>query len=202
MLASAIARRQTRWTALLLGCVAAAAVSVAANHASAQVNAGLEGGVAYRFATPSLTPGLAYGAHAEGKPIPILSVGAYYLAYDLGIDGAPSTVSSVAFRSFGGRVRFTLPLPGSNFRPFAYAGVGYVSVSYPMLSEVVERDGHFVELPIGLGVGYKLAKLVELTADVALRPGFGFGGDAYDGPQKYDESNVGLAAMLGAAVDL
>lgn len=186
-----------------------------ANEASAQVNAGVDGGFAYRSSTPKLNMGMAYGAHLAVKPIEMVSVGAYYLGYDLGLDGAPNTVKDAAFRSYGGRVRFTLPIPESDFRPYGYVGMGYVSVSYPVSAtsfdastpagvgvDFVEADGHFVEVPIGLGVGYKLAKLFELSLDFAIRPGFGFGGSAYDAGSGYDESKIGFTGLLGASVDL
>ena len=187
----------------------------AEREANAQVNAGVDGGFAYRSSTPNLDLGWAYGAHLAYKPIEMVSIGAYYVGYDLGLDGTPNTVKDAAFRSWGGRVRFTLPIPDSNFRPYGYLGFGYVSTSYPVedtgfdpntMGDVsigfIERDGHFLEVPIGLGAGYKVAKLLELSLDFALRPGFGFGGDAYEGDQAVDETKIGLTGLFGVSVDL
>lgn len=199
-------------TAILAGSI----VSLGAERdAHAQVNVGVDGGFAYRSSTPKLDLGLAYGAHAAFKPIDMLSIGAYYVGYDLGLDGAPNTVKDAAFHAWGGRVRFTMPLPDSNFRPYGYLGMGYVSASYPVedtgftpdaMGNVpvgfIERDGHFIEVPIGLGAGYKAGKLFELSLDFALRPGFGFGGDAYEGDQSVDDTNIGLTGMLGVSIDL
>lgn len=183
--------------------------------AQAQVNAGVDGGVAYRSSTPKLNLGWAYGAHAEVKPLEVLSIGAYYLGYDLPLDGAPNTVKDAGFRSLGGRARFTLPLPDSNFRPYGYLGFGYVWTSYPVEDTgfnpdimgntpvgFIQRDGHFLEVPLGIGLGYKIGGIFELSADIALRPGFGFGGDAYEGPYPVDETKIGLTGLIGASIDL
>ncbi|MFW5741118.1 MAG: hypothetical protein ACOC1F_12205, partial [Myxococcota bacterium] len=96
-----------------------------------------------------------------------------------------------------------------------YLGLGYVWASYPVEDtgfdpnnmgnvsvDFVERDGHFLEVPIGIGAGYKVAKLFELSLDVAFRPGFAFGGDAFEGDQSVDETRIGLTGMLGASIDL
>lgn len=182
--------------------------------ANAQFNGGLEGGIAARTGTPSLQPGLAWGVHASVSPVPVLSVGAYYLGYNMTVDGAPATAHKAAFDSFGGKLRLTLPLPASDFRPYGYLGFGRVNASYPVETvplvddtsgipaTLLPRKGHFYELPVGLGLGYKTAKILELSIDFGVRPSFGFGGDAYDGPAAYDKTKLGFTGMLGVALDL
>jgi len=203
-----------RKAVLAMASSAAVAMMLASGPANAQVNAGVEGGVAARNGSPSLDPGLAWGAHLAVKPLPMLSVGAYYLGYNMALDGAPATAHKVAFNTFGGKIWLTVPLPVSALRPYGYVGFGRVGVTYPVegttrvdLTSVVPtslipRDGHFLEVPVGLGLGYKTAKIVELSLDLAIRPSFGFAGDAYEGSLAYDKTKMGYTGMLGAAIDL
>ena len=192
----------------------AVAMVLATAPANAQVNAGVEGGLAARNGSPSLDPGLAWGAHLAVKPLPILSVGAYYLGYNMALEGAPATAHKVAFNTLGGKIRLTIPLPVSDLRPYGYVGFGRVGVTYPVEATVLvdqtstvptsltPRDGHFLEAPVGLGLGYKTARIIELSLDLAIRPSFGFAGDAYEGPSGYDKTTMGYTGMLGAAIDL
>jgi opacity protein-like surface antigen len=187
----------------------------AQNDAHAQVNAGIDGGFAYRSSTPKLNLGWAYGAHAEAKPVDTLAIGAYYLVYDLPVDGTPNTVKSAGFRSLGGRARFTLPIPDSNLQPYGYLGLGYVWATYPVEDsgfnpdimgnvpvQFIQRDGHYLEIPIGIGLGYKIGNFFMLSADISLRPGVGFGGDAYKGHSPVDETKIGMTGLIGASMDL
>lgn len=209
------ARRFNLGAALVASGIGAAVLFGYSSQAQAQIRAGVEGGMAYRSSTPKLDPGLAAGAHAEIKLVPMLSVGPYFLWYTLNPSDAGAGVANAAFHTWGGRVRFTLPLPGSSFRPFAYAGLGRTGVSYPgefvsqpaytstpVAADITKREGWFLEAPLGLGLGYQVLRIVQLSADFALRPGFSFKGDAYEGSKGYDKPTMGFSCLLGAAIDL
>jgi hypothetical protein len=201
--------------AAVAACLGALALVGAQRTARAQgLNLGFDLGAATRSSTPSLGTGVAAGAHAEYKIIPMLSVGAYFLHYDLPIEGAPNTVQPVSFNTFGGRVRFTLPLPKPEFRPYAYLGMGRVGTRYPAhvqmaslstggpgINTVSEVDGRFVEVPIGLGFAYQLFKAAQVFGELALRPGFAFAGGAHEPPAAWDQTKMGFTALAGAALD-
>lgn len=180
--------------------------------AQAQLNAGAEVGLAYRSSDPKLKPGMAAGAHAEYKLIPMLALGPYFLWYDLAPEGS-NINSNSTFVTWGGRLRFTLPLPGSKFRPYAFAGLGRTGVTYPgelvttgmygsaRTADVTRRSGWFLEMPIGLGLGYQVVRFAQISADFALRQGFNFKGDAYEGNDPLGKPKTGFTVMAGAALD-
>jgi len=71
----------------------------------------------------------------------------------------------------------------------------------PRSVDFTRRSGWFLEMPIGLGLGYQVARLVQISADFALRPGFDFHGDAFAGPNPVDQPKMGLSGLVGAALD-
>jgi hypothetical protein len=188
-----------------------AALLAVSSGAQAQVNLGPELGVAYRSSDPKLNPGFAVGARAEYKLVPMLAVGAYVLWYELGED-IPDIHSNTSFTAVGGRMRFMLPLPGSSFSPYAFAGLGYVRASYPEefsvkptmsttpTAELTKHDGWFLEVPIGLGLAWKPFKVVQLSVDYALRPGFNYKGSAYEGAHPCNDK-IGMSLLFGVALD-
>ncbi len=210
-------RSRTHCVLLSLMAVAGATTVITlSSTAHAQLlNAGAELGVATRSgSTPGLNAGLAVGVHAELKILPLISVGAYYLGSHHSRDGAASTVSDAGFNTFGGRVRLTLPIPATSLRPYAFAGVGRVGVTYPALAtavasgsptpplSLVDRSGYYIETPIGLGLGYQILQIIQLSFDLAARPGMAFSGDVYDVKPAYDHTKMSVTAMFGASLDL
>jgi len=210
--------RSTCRKVFALSCITSAAfcaLSVfCAQEAEAQVNIGAEAGLAYRSSSPSLQLGQAVGAHAEVKIVPLLSVGGYYLYQQLGQEDAGDNAQPAAFRTFGGRARLSMPMPGSNFRPYSFIGVGYTDVEYPSTAtigninaaavnttNIVNRSGSYVETPIGVGCGYQLS-IIQLSLDLAFRPGFAFSGNAYDGATAFDKPQIGFSSMLGLSLDI
>jgi hypothetical protein len=197
---------------LLAGGLGAAVFFGAEQRAQAQINMGAEVGVAYRSSEPKLNPGFAGGVHAEYKLVPMLALGAYFLYYELSPDQAAITPSA-SFTTVGGRLRFTLPLPGSAFRPYAFAGLGRTGTVYPgemnttnmygspRTVDFTRRSGWFLEMPIGLGLGYQVGRIAQISADFALRPGFNFNGDAFNGPNPVDQPKMGFTVLIGAALD-
>lgn len=211
--------RFAKRTSLLKGLLASATIVavpfVGVRDARAQVFAGGDFGFAIRSSDPGLDPGMAVGAHVEYKIVPMVSVGGYFLHYDLGVQGAPPLDPAVIFNAYGGRVRLILPLEETRFYPYALIGLGYTSVTYPsnaIVSPMIgvggtrptqftSLAGHFAEVPFGLGLGYKVAKIAMISAEFVLRPGFGFGGDAYSLPNGFGEPKMGFTGMLGASLD-
>lgn len=183
--------------------------------AHAQLNAGVDLGVAKRASDPALDFGLSYGAHLEGKVLESVGVGAYYFGYELALEKAPSTVKRASFHALGLRARYTMHIPSSRFMPYGFAGLGYVWSSYPVdLIDIsnttvaatnrffLRNDGHFWEAPVGIGLGYRVMDALVMSLDVSLRPSFGFGGEAYEIGHSIDTTTIGFAALLGASVDL
>lgn len=203
--------------ALMTGGLVGAAALLYPQTASA-LNGGVEYGVVKRNADDphNFKLGTGWGAHLELSLLPILNVGPYYLHYELAPSGrGASATHDGAFDALGLRARFFIPLPDSNWRPYAYAGIGYTAVRYPSFELPFDvnnpamrtggfeaRRGYFFETPVGLGVAYEVIRILHLSADFAMRPGFGFGGAAYDDVSAYSEPKWGYSILLGAAVDL
>lgn len=202
----------------MAGALLGAAALLASEEASA-LNTGVEFGLIKRNADAphNFSLGTGFGAHLEVAALPVLNIGPYYLHYELANPDQPSSSAThdANFNTLGLRARFMLPLPQSRFVPFAYTGIGYTWIRYPSLPIAFDvdnpamrtggfeqRKGHFWEIPVGLGVACELAKIFHLSADFAIRPGVGFGGDAYGGERPYSEPTWGYSAMIGAALNL
>jgi hypothetical protein len=183
----------------------AVAVLFAASTAEAMINVGAEGGIVKRTADPpnDLKLGLGYGVHGELALLPLLTLGPYYLHYELSsADRSALGAADAAFNVLGLRARFTLPIPGS-YKPYAYAGAGYTWVNYSLVAPVVGSgavSGHFFETPIGVGIAYEVIEILQLSLDAAYRPAFGFGGDAFGTGSTGPSS--GWSVLLGAAINL
>jgi hypothetical protein len=148
-----------------------------------------------------LDVGFGIGVHGELSLIPLINVGPYYLHYELSSADRPALgAADAVFNALGLRARSILPVPGS-FKPYGYVGIGYVWASYsPALGN---RTGHLIEIPIGVGVAFeKILELFQITADVAYRPAFGFGGDAFNGIGAANHPTSGWSVLLGAAIAL
>lgn len=201
------------WAAGLLG-----AAAVLAPAQAFALNGGIEYGLVKRNADDphNFKLGTGWGAHLEAAILPVLNFGPYFLHYELASpERSSSTTHDSSFDTLGLRARFMLPLPSSRFQPYAYAGFGYTWVRYPSFPVAFEvnnpamrtggferRKGRFYEIPVGLGVAYEIAKIVHLSGDFAIRPGVGFGGEAYDKLPSYSEPKWGYSLMLGAALNL
>jgi|SRR5882724_2451411 len=169
--------------------------------AQAIINVGAEGGLVKRTADApnNLKIGIGYGLHGEIAFLPLIKLGPYYLHYELSsADAAPGAADAV-FNTLGLRARLMLPIPGS-IKPYGFAGVGYTWVDYAPV--VGDRKGHFFETPLGAGIAYEVLPIFQLSLDVAYRPAFGFGGDAFDAAAPASQPSSGWSLMLGAALDL
>jgi len=185
------------------GAVLSLSVAVLATpfDAHAILNAGAEGGLVKRTADApnNLKIGIGYGLHGEVDFLPLLKVGPYYLHYELSSADAVQGSADAVFNTLGLRARLMLPIPGS-YKPYAFAGIGYTWVDYAPV--VGDRKGHFFETPLGAGIAYEVLPIFQLSLDVAYRPAFGFGGDAFDAAAPASKPSSGWSVMLGAALSL
>jgi hypothetical protein len=123
--------------------------------------------------------------------LPLLRAGAY-VAHD------SSPVAGISARqttSAGLHLRLSSPWPRDPWRVWAFAGLGYASTYAPSYhtalrlsadptqpatdASVQGAGGAFFEVPLGVGVAYKLRKPWELMAELGTRIGFGFNGSVY-----------------------
>jgi opacity protein-like surface antigen len=187
----------------VLFAVAPLLVVLVPQRAEALINAGAEAGIVKRSAdAPSnLDLGIGYGVHGELGLLPFLNIGPYYLHYELSSADRPAFGSAdAAFNTLGLRARVTLPIPGS-LKPYALAGTGYTWVNYSPAGG--DRSGHFLEIPIGVGLGFeKLLEIFQLSLDATYRPAVAFGGDAFSGLGAANHPTNGWSLLLGAAVNL
>lgn len=189
-------------TLLGLGLVTAAALS--SGDASASfLDLGVQGGVSSRtLADVKYKPGFNFQAHADLALIPpILMLGAYVNGFPFGGQAYPkagqgvNTNEAIDFRSYGLRAKLKLPIPGG-FTPYAIAGVGLVSASFPDITiqkcatiagqsgcveqKVPNANKLFAEFVLGVGAMIKLGGPVHLTLEGAWRPTTGYKNEDYD----------------------
>jgi hypothetical protein len=155
--------------------------------------------------------GLGFGFHVDvgGR---IVQVGPYYFHADLPRKEDPASFYDGSFHAAGVRARFTMPTQG--LKPYGYVGLGYVWMSYEMSDMgqaffCSERgcpflprstSGHLFELPLGVGVALVFTKDFQMYFDFALRPGFGFGGDAYSNSPAHPTPGMGWSVVMGLAL--
>ena len=149
--------------------------------------------------------------HGHVALLPLVRVGAY-LGHDISPQGNSGS-RQITF--FGARVKVNSPWPHDPWRAYFFAGFGYAAVYAPSYHTSVispgatgmpaKEDalvdgvgGHFFEIPLGIGIAYKVRKPLEITAELSGRFGFGFGGDLYD----LDRGRVGSSpSQIGLLVD-
>ena len=176
------------------------ATLLAAGAASAQLHwdAGVQAGVARRIYTGG-TGGGGFGpiAGIQGHValFPLIRVGAY-LSHDLSPADDGGTMRNVT--SAGLRLKVSAPWPRGQWHAWAFLGAGYVGVYAPSYhraldtgvgtspgltdARVAGAGGSHVEIPLGIGVGYRFWRPWEVTLEVGSRFGFGFVGSIYQDP--------------------
>jgi hypothetical protein len=162
--------------------------------------------------------------HGHIALVPLFRLGAY-VGHD--IAPMPGDITALQITSFGARVKATSPWPLDPWRIWAFVGFGYAGVYGPSYHThvpgaqtdalVVGAGGGFFEVPLGLGVSYKLRRPWHLMAELSGRGGFGFSGSVFDSatgrsafPQNgasFYASNPGVPSfaaslLLGIMVDL
>ncbi|HZU84013.1 MAG TPA: hypothetical protein VE987_13890 [Polyangiaceae bacterium] len=164
-------RRARRDQAIAAGVAVGVACSLAwTRSAAAQVrwDASVLVGATQRLtagdpAAPRPTPGPSAEVHAHVAVLPMIRVGAYG-AFDW--SPAPSSPSR-RIGAVGLRVKLTPPILPAPWRTWAFLGAGVADAFTP-------RDAGgdsigMVELPVGVGVGYKLRGPWELCAELGAR---------------------------------
>jgi hypothetical protein len=137
-------------------------------------------------------PVLQLAAHLALLPLVHAGV---YVGHDISPLPDPAAARNITFMGARGKVQ--LPMSG-NLRGYGFAGFGLALVTqqsftftgFPFVSaggtvnrkdaEVESAGGHFFEVPLGLGVAYKLRKPWELIAELGFRVGFAHSGSVYD----------------------
>jgi hypothetical protein len=184
----------------LLALLLAGAALFVARGARAQVrwDLGAQAGVMQRLRTgsdvaaPGPEPGPAFGVQGHLAVVPMVRVGLY-------ASGDFSPTSDRGTRSFwegGLHVKFTPPLLPAPWRTWVFAGFGYAytyKTSYhhpetdpnghPVDVAYDSTHGGMLDIPAGVGLGYKLQGLsvpCVLFAELGGRFGVGFFGPMYD----------------------
>jgi hypothetical protein len=175
VLASSPANAQTRWDASLQ-------VGASGRIFSGNPNvAGLPGSI-----------GPVVGLEGDVALVPLLRLGAYadFEYADTGEPAAPTAVS------FGGRVKVMLPGYRGGVHWWLFTGFGGVVLDAPGYSQSVvvpvteaslstvsatvpSATGYFMEVPVGIGMGWRLRKPWELVAELQGRFGFDMGGSYF-----------------------
>lgn len=183
--------------AALLAITAGVVTILSPTRADAQVHwdLGAQAGAIDRFMTggdaagASPRPGPVFQAQGHLALVPMVRLGAY-ASTDV------SRTSDRGTRTFwegGLHVRFTPPLLSTPWRAWAFAGFGYAytyKTSYHHAEvgpnggsiDVAYGDvyGGMLDVPLGIGLGYKVRGPWELFAELGGRFGVGFFGPMYD----------------------
>ena len=164
---------------------------------------GVHGGVAKRFLTdrPCVSGfacqdasfGPVVGVQAHLALIPFLRAGVYGSFEVSPVEGNYAARNMFAF---GAQAKVMSPWPRDDWRLWLTLGVGYVTAYGPSFSITLRPQpdpngqgsyptpvdgggGGFLEVPIGVGVSYKLRKPFVLYAELLSRFGGGFWGTLY-----------------------
>lgn len=176
--------------------VAVASAALVTSSAEAQVHWDAEvlAGAQKRFLSQKsgddagFGPAVALQGHVA--LFPLLRVGGYARG-ELSAYGG----DAAARRMLGGglQLKITPPWPRGNWRMWATLGVGYVGVYAPSYTTsllvagtrtpvlIDGSGGGFLEIPIAIGVSYKLRKPWILLFQLDTRFGAGFSGSVYGG---------------------
>jgi hypothetical protein len=200
--------------ALCFGVASAALVSFAAPrpaHADVHYDIGGQVGVARRILSAQTPlgddagPGPIFELRAHLALLPLVRVGAY-LEHDISPISSGRYGGSRQFTAGGLHVRLLSPIPTGKLRLYLGVGVGYVGVYAPSYTSSTAYDangnpvsnvfvqgstGSFWEFPFVLGASYRVARHFDLTAELGLRIGVGFGGDVYNGRAGSAQTSTG-----------
>ncbi len=184
-----------------LACCAAVALALlwsrgarAQLHTDLSAQVGLEKRLlaARAAGVPDASPGLRADLRGHVALFPFIRIGAYG-AFAFANQG--NLGRSVA--ALGLHARIVSPVPRTeSFSLWLSVGTGYART---FLSGQGAPGGGYVELPIGIGAGYKLRKPLSLFADAQSSFGVGHHGGAY--AEGAGADRVALAFSLGALLD-
>jgi len=156
-----------RWL-LAIGLSSAAFVTPFDARAQVHWDAGAQAGATDRIATgavPSRSPGPSGEIHAHVAVYPMLRVGPY-AAFDL------SPVSGLPDRrvySAGARAKVTPPWLAAPWRVWGFLGFGIAYAYAPSTPSLRSSSTTMPEVPVGVGMGYRLHGPWELCAELGAR---------------------------------
>jgi hypothetical protein len=192
-----------------------------ASSASAQLHwdASVHAGAYERFVVSGLgtaLPGPTAGMQGHIALFPFIRAGVY-ASWDMSPTNGRAPPRE--FFSFGAQGKVFSPWPSGDLRLFLTAGVGYAGVLAPggytvplqprndpmvYMATVDGSGGGFAEIPVGIGVSYRLRTPYLVYAEVLSRFGMGFWGTLYGekGGRNAREPTLGTQAIGMDGYDL
>ncbi len=175
-------------------------------------DASLQGGVMKRFlaSQPAGARDAGFGPFVELEGhvalLPLVRVGGY-LGTEISPRGGDPSARNI---TWGGlRAKVMSPWPRGDLRLWLFLGFGIAGVYEPSYRTAAPANtlmggagGHFFEVPLGIGVSYKLRKPLELCAELGKRIGFADSGSTYDGAGSTGKDRFAIGLSLGVLVDL
>jgi hypothetical protein len=129
-------------------------------------------------------------AYGHVAIVPLVRAG-LYVAED--VSTAPG-LPAREITSGGLHIKLIPPLFSGRWRAWLAAGFGYAVVHAP-------AGGGYFEVPVGLGVGFRVRRRVELTGELGARFGFGSTGGAYGAGTPGDDTYAGTLS-IGVSFEL
>jgi hypothetical protein len=133
------------------------------------------------------TPGPVGELHAHVALIPMVRIGGY-VAHDISpVPGGPAREITEG----GLRAKLSPPLFSGAWRGWLFVGLGYARAYAPSHEAIVPgsvpptqtfvvgAEGGILDLPLGVGMGYRLRRPWEVFAEIEGRIGLAFRGAAY-----------------------
>jgi len=200
--------------AFLLGVLAQSRQALAQVH----WDVGVELGVMDRLTTgrdlnaPTPTPGPTGEVHAHVALVPMVRVGAY-VAEDISpLPGLPAREITEA----GLRAKVSPPLLSGPWRGWIFLGLGYAYAYAPGHEAVVRgsvpptetpvrgASGGILDVPVGVGIGYKLRRPWQIFAELEGRVGLAFSGALYgrvEGEPYGGQDSFAVSLSVGVSWD-
>lgn len=186
-----------RWTVALAFALGVASAGRAASADSVHMDVGAQGGIMRRALTGKPDGGndASFGPNAQLTAhvavLPMLRAGLYLAADISPQSGAPAR----HLYSGGLHAKITPPWIRTDvLSTWVFTGLGYASAYGPsfhlpsLTSSGSSLDtffdgasGHFFEVPLGVGAGWRLRKPWQLFVELGTRIGFAHAGPLYDG---------------------
>jgi hypothetical protein len=200
--------------ACLLGTLAQSAQAAAQVH----WDVGAELGVMDRLATGrdvsmrAPTPGPAGELHAHVALVPMVRIGAYVAEDVSPRPGLPAREAT----EVGLRAKVSPPLLSGPWRAWVFLGLGYARAYEPGHDAVVPGSappaetpvagaaGGILDLPIGVGIGYRLRRPWQIFAELEARVGMAFWGALYEraeGAPYGGQDSFAVSLSLGVSLD-
>jgi hypothetical protein len=157
------------------------------------------------------TPGPSGELHAHVALVPMVRIGAY-LSFDVSpVPGLPAREMAEG----GIRAKLSPPLFSGPWRGWAFLGLGYarayepshdvtVPGAAPTTQMLAGAGGGILDLPVGVGIGYRLRRPWEIFAELAGRIGLAFEGALYarsEGEPYEGQDSFAVSLSVGVSWD-